>query len=221
VTRALAPRVVAELLGTATLVAIGTGTIVTGAATGTLSDGTLALGWFLAVALPLVVAAPISGGHLNPAVTALLTLRGRFPAREVPGYLAAQLVGAFLGSALVELALGNGAHLGAALPPHGDLVGAFGGELLGSLALLVTVVYLDSRGRRPTGLELLLPAIAVGGATFLFGLRWGLSLNPFRTLAPAVLSGAYAGFWVFFLTAFVAAVGLAALLRVAVPRPGG
>lgn len=203
-TPSLVRRCAAEVVGTALLVGIGCGSIVAGANAGGVPQVVLAVAWFAAVALPILAFARVSGAHLNPAVTLTLVGTRRFPVSELGPYLGAQVAGAFLGAGVVLLSLGSAAHLGATLPLGGDLVRTFVMELGFTLALLASVLYLCQAGKVPQTWELMLPPAVVGFSTFFIGPFTGSSLNPARTIAPAVLSGDYVGIWVYFLAALVA-----------------
>lgn len=215
----LAVRSLAELAGTALLVGIGCGSIVAGADAGGVGVGVIAVSWFFAVLVPVVMFARVSGAHLNPAVTLMLAGSRRFPVREAPPYIAAQLAGAFVGAGLVLLFLGGAAHLGATLPRGDDLPRTFVYELGFTVALLLSVVYLSWPQKVVRRWELLLPAIVVGCSTYLIGPWTGSSLNPARTIAPAVLSGEYQGIWVYFAAALVASAASAAFVWFFEPSP--
>jgi MIP family channel proteins len=212
-------RSLAELAGTALLVGIGCGSIVAGAEVGGVSQWILALAWFFAVLLPVLAFARISGAHLNPAVTLMLVGARRFPPREAPPYLVAQFTGAFVGAGVVLLSVGSAAHLGSTLPRGDDLLRTFVLELIFTVSLLLSVVYLTWPQKSLKLWELPLPAVVVGLSTYLIGPWTGSSLNPARTLAPAVLSGDYLGLWVYFIAALVAAAIGAAFVWRFEPKP--
>jgi glycerol uptake facilitator-like aquaporin len=214
VNRTLAVRCGAEVAGTALLVGIGTGAIVAGARAGGIPQAELAVAWFLAVFVPIALFIRVSGAHLNPAVTFALAASGRIAWAEVPAYWAAQVAGAFVGSALVLASLGGGAHLGATVPAHGDVLLAFGAEAAFTALLVASVFVLADFGEGRLGWRVLLPPLAVGLSTYVIGPWTGSSLNPARTLAPAVLSGTYTDLWV-----YLVAVPLAAVLVAAAWRP--
>ena len=130
-----AARCGAEFVGTALLVAIGTGTVVGAARIGGIPWTLMALAWMVAVLVPILLFVQVSGAHLNPAVTIALAASGRIGWRETPLYLTGQVAGAFLGSGVVLATLGAGAHLGSNLPAAGDLGRSFVGEF-GFTALL-------------------------------------------------------------------------------------
>ncbi|MCI4331775.1 MAG: aquaporin family protein [Thermoplasmata archaeon] len=203
----LLSRLGAELAGTALLVGIGTGAIVGAVGTGGIPQWQMAIAWFLAVLLPVILFIRISGAHLNPAVTLALALSRRMPRSEAPAYVAAQIAGAFLGSTAVLLSLGDHAHLGATTPSIENLPAVFGAELLFTGALVGSVFVLaDARPERGRWCVLLPPAV-VGISTFFIGPITGSSLNPARSIAPAVLSGTFTDLWV-----YLVAVPLAAIL---------
>jgi glycerol uptake facilitator-like aquaporin len=214
--RPLPVRCLAEAAGTAFLVGLGTGAVVAAPA-GAIGTIVLPLAWFAAVAIPLFAFAKVSGAHLNPAVTAALAGVRRCPAREVLPYAGAQLAGAFVGSAIVLLFVGRGRHLGATVPslalPLSLLVVPL--EFAFTLLLLLSVLYLTRPSPRHATWELLLPPSVVAFATFLIGPWTGSSLNPARSLAPAVLSATYDGFGL-----YLAAAALAAVAALAIERAG-
>lgn len=207
-------RAAAEVAGTALLVGIGTGTIVLSARVGGLPLVVLAGAWFFAVLIPIALFIGVSGAHLNPVVTLALAASGRIAWREVPFYVLGQVLGAFLGSAVVLGVLGDVAHLGATVPAQGDVVRAFPAELAFTAALVAAVFVLSDLGEGRVHWRILLPPTVVALATYLIGPWTGSSLNPARTLAPAILSGTYTNLWV-----YLTAVPLGALLIAALWRP--
>ncbi|MGC2034434.1 MAG: MIP/aquaporin family protein [Thermoplasmata archaeon] len=210
----LAGRAIGETAGTALLVGIGTGSIVGAARLGGLPQAVIALAWFFAVLIPIVAFIRLSGAHLNPAVTLALAASGRIAWREVPPYILGQVIGALLGSAVVLALLGGGAHLGATVPSQGNVLRAFPAELGFTAMLIAAVFVLADLGEGGGRWRVLLPPAVVGLSTYLIGPFTGSSLNPARTLAPALLSGTYADLWV-----YLTAVPLGALLVAAIWRP--
>jgi glycerol uptake facilitator protein len=205
----LGRRLFAEAVGTALLVGIGTGAIVVAHRVGGASIGWIALAWFAAVSVPVLLVARVSGAHLNPAVTLALVAGRRFPLRELPFYVGAQVAGAFAGSAAVWGIEGDGAELGATQFRPGFVgVGAFGEFAFTFLLVLVVLLLVDWGPGMPRW-ALLAPGAAVGFSTYVIGPWTGSSLNPARTLAPAVLSGTFANLPVYLLV--VPLGGLAAV----------
>ena len=206
-------RFLAESSGTALLVGIGTGSVVLAARAGGAPNGALAVAWFFAVFLPIGLFVRVSGAHLNPAVTLALAASGRIAWAESPVYFLGQFAGAFLGSAAVAATIGTGAHLGSTVPSTG--VGlAFAAEAGFTAALVAAVFYLADRGAGVRRWRLALPALVVAIATYVIGPLTGSSLNPARTVAPAVLSGTYIDLW-----RYLTAVPLGALVVALAWRP--
>jgi glycerol uptake facilitator-like aquaporin len=207
-------RAAAELAGTALLVGIGTAAVVFGARLGGIPQWEMAVAWFLAVLVPIVLFIDVSGAHLNPVVTLSLAASGRIAWREVPPYLLGQFGGALVASALVLESLGDFAHLGATVPSPGDVLPAFLAELAFTAALVGAVFVLADRGEGTGRWRLLLPPAVVAISTYLIGPWTGSSLNPARTLAPAIVSATYTDLWV-----YLTAVPLGALLVAAAWKP--
>src|ERR1700683_5099910 len=114
-------KLIAEAIGTAFLVFVGAGSA---AATGVIAAGTkvpfsmaqlgiISFAFMLVIVGAVYAIGHISGGHINPAVTLALAATGKFPWRDVPGYIAAQVTGAIAGAAAIFLTLGRGATVGA------------------------------------------------------------------------------------------------------------
>jgi len=211
-------RLFAELLGTFLLVMVAAG----GAVVDVRSHGLVPLDAQV-VAPGLMVMAVIyfmgsvSGAHLNPAVTFAFALRGNFPWKRVPGYVGAELTGGVLAAGFLRASLGEFGHLGASRPGNG--VGG-GTALVIEVVLtagLVSVILGTASGARNIGPN---AALAVGGYIVLAGL-WaapisGASMNPARSLGPALVGGSWTDWWVYVvgpLVGAVVAVGMAWILR--------
>ncbi len=211
--RILLHRCLAEVGGTALLVGIGTGTIVAAGDHGGIPQWLMAIAWFAAVLIPIVLFIRTSGAHLNPAVTLALASSGRIAWREAPPYWASQFAGAFLGSSVILVTLGDGSHLGATVPHGISLPQVFVAEAIFTGLLVGAVFVLADRGEGPMRWQILLPPTAVGVSTYVIGPLTGSSLNPARSVAPAVLSGTYTGLWVYLLAAVFSALALACVWR--------
>jgi len=194
----LGRRAVAEAIGAFALVFAGCGAIV---ATATDENPLGAVG--VSLTFGLIVMAMIyaighlSGAHINPAVTVAFTLTRHFPARDAVAYIAAQVVGA-AGAALALLALwpDRPAQLGATIPSVAT-GRAFAYEVA-LTALLMFVIMAVATDTRAVGAS---AAIAVGGAVGLDALFGGpvtgASMNPARSLGPALASGEFADLWIY------------------------
>ncbi|MCI4352137.1 MAG: aquaporin [Thermoplasmata archaeon] len=209
----LVRRCLSEVAGTFLLVGIGTGGMVAGAEAGGVPQWGLAVAWFVAVSLPIVLCIRISGAHLNPVVTGALAMSGRIAPSEAPVYWAGQLIGAFLGSLSVAALVGRAIHIGATLPANGDLLRTFLSELAFTALLVVAVFVLADRGEGRRRWRLLLPGGVVALATIAIGPWTGSSLNPARSIAPAVLSGTYDGLWVYLVATVLAGAIMAVVWK--------
>jgi aquaporin Z len=199
----------AESLGTFALVFAGTGAIVIDHASGgTISHAGIALTFGLIVMAMIYTFGDVSGAHLNPAVSIAFAAAGRFPWRAVPGYAGAQLAGAFAASALLRLLFPADPTLGATLPagPPGQ---SFVLEVVLTFLLMLTILSV-STGAKEKGIT---AGVAIGGVIALeamfAGPICGASMNPARSLAPAVVSGQLAHLWL-----YLAAPVLGALLAI-------
>jgi MIP family channel proteins len=203
-------KLAAETLGTFLLVFAGPGAIVIDTVSGgAVTPVGIGLSFGLAVMVAIYAFGPVSGAHINPAVTIALAASRRFPWRDAPLYVAAQIAGG-IGASLFHLALfGNVAHLGASLPSDTALQ-AFGLEGILTLFLLVIVVAAVS-DRLSAGWA----PVAIGGyvglaATFA-GPIAGASMNPARSFGPALVSGAWSGHWAYWAGPLLGALAGAAI----------
>jgi aquaporin Z len=139
----------------------------------------------------------LSGAHLNPAVTIAFAIRGDFPPRRVAPYIAAQIVGAVLAALLLLAMFGNVGHLGATLPHLGSGT-ALVTEIVLTAALLLVILGTAAAGPRLVGHN---SALAVGGTIALLGLIGspvsGASMNPARSLGPALVGGNMGSYWIY------------------------
>jgi aquaporin NIP len=202
-------RLVAELFGTFFLVFAGTGAVVVNDVRGgPITHVGIALTFGLVVLALIYAFGEVSGAHFNPAVTLGFTAAGRFPARDVPGYLAAQTTGALAASGLLRILFPAHAALGATLPA-GSAIQSFLLEVVLTWFLMLVVLRI-STGAKEKGITAGIAVGAVIGLEAMFaGPICGASMNPARSLAPALVSGNLGSLWIY-LTAPV----LGALLAV-------
>ena len=206
---------VAEAVGTFFMVFAGTGAIVVNATYGGIGHIGIALTFGLVVLAMIYAVGDVSGAHLNPAVTLGFAAAGRFAWRRVPAYVVSQAAGALGASFLLAAMFPEHATLGATLPA-GSAGQAWVMEFLLSLMLMLVILGV-STGSLEKGL---LAGVAVGAAVGLeamfAGPVCGASMNPIRSLAPALASGRIEHLWVYLTAPFagmVAAVALGKFLR--------
>jgi len=198
-------RYAAEFFGTFALVFAGTGAIVINAVSGgAVSHVGIGLVFGLIVMALIYAVGEVSGAHLNPAVTLGFFLARRFPAALVLPYVLSQCAGAFLASLTLRLLFGKVAHLGATLPA-GPAWQSFVLELI-LTAMLMFVILSVATGSKEQGL---MAGIAIGatvGLEALFaGPICGASMNPARSLAPALVSSHTASLWLYLTAPFLGA----------------
>ena len=216
---ALGPALVAEAIGTFILVFAGCGAI----AIGSLPPAGVAAAFGLAIMVSVYAFGHVSGAHFNPAVTAAMAIGRHFPIERVLAYWIAQAAGAISAAEFLRLTLGAG-PLGVTQPAGSDPQ-AFAWEtvLTFVLVLVIVAVATDSRAVGQGA------AIAIGGAVALGSLVGGpisgASMNPARSLGPAVVAGNLAHLWVYLAAPFLGAalaVVVYRYLRAGVPgQPAG
>jgi aquaporin Z len=199
----------AEFMGTFCLVFAGTGAIViNGLSQGAITHAGVALTFGLIVLAMIYTLGDVSGAHLNPAVSIAFATAGRFAWRRVPAYAGAQLAGAFLASGILRWLFPAHPKLGATLPA-GPPLQSFVLEVI-LTAMLMFVILGVSTGAKEKGIT---AGIAVGAVITLeamfAGPISGASMNPARSLAPAVVGGHLEHLWL-----YVTAPVLGALLAV-------
>lgn len=200
---------VAEFIGTFALVFAGCGAIMVDATTHQLGHLGVALSFGLVIMVMIYAVGHISGAHFNPAVTAGFALTRHFPVRRVPAYWAAQILGATAAALTLRAALGDAALLGTTTPAGSD-----GQSLVFELLmtfLLMFVIMAVATDTRAVGEA---AAIAIGGTVGLDAIVGGpisgASMNPARSIGPAVASGHLEGLWIYLVAPFAGAVIAAA-----------
>jgi aquaporin Z len=216
-------RLFSELFGTFLLVFVAAGGPMVSARLGGqgISAGALVVAPGLMVLAIILFMGTVSGAHLNPAVTIAFMLRGDFPARRVPMYVIAQFAGAVLATLVLAGLIGKQGPAGLTLPGHGiSTLVALAWEAVLTTGL-VSVILGTASGAQQIGA---LAAIAVGSYIALAGLIGarvsGASMNPARSLGPALVLGDWTSWWAYLagpLIGAVIAVGFAYILR----GPGG
>jgi len=216
-------RLFAEVLGTFFLVLVAAGGGMVNARFGghAIAAAALVVAPALMVMAIILFMGTVSGAHLNPAVSVAFALRGDFPWKRVPGYVAAQFAGAVLATLLLWALIGRHGSAGLTLPGPGIPVPV---AMVWEMVLttgLVSVILGTASGAQQVGS---FAAIAVGSYIALAGL-WGspvsgASMNPARSLGPALVLGDWTAWWAYLagpVAGGVIAAGIAYVLR----GPGG
>lgn len=193
---ALPRALAAELIGTFTLVFAGAGAIMVDAKTQALGQVGIAAAFGLAIMVMVYAVGHISGAHFNPAVSFAFALTRHFPWPRVAAYWVAQAAGALLAAALLRASLGDLAGLGATLPA-GSQAQSFLWELVLSFFLMFVIMSVATETRAAGEAA----AIAIGGTVALDALFGGpvsgASMNPARSLGPALVSGELHALWLY------------------------
>lgn len=189
---------IAELLGTALLIAFGNGVVANVVLNKTYGQNAgwivITFGWCIAVFVGVFVSAPASGAHLNPAVTIALAMAGKFSWADVPLYILAQCAGAFLGSLVVwllylkhfEVTADAASKRGifCTAPAIRSLGANFLTEALATFVFVIAVLHLTGPETKLGSIDALPVALVVLGIGLSMGGPTGYAINPARDLGP-------------------------------------
>jgi len=188
---------IAEILGTFALVFCGTGAIIINQeAGGVITHVGIAFTFGLIVMVMIYALGPVSGAHFNPAVTIAFSIAKRFPAKEILPFLVSQGVGAFLASLTLHLLFPGNQLLGSTIPAGSELQ-SFVLEFILTFFLMLVIIQVAT-GSKEQGM---FAGIAIGSTVLLeamfAGPICGASMNPIRSLAPALVSGHVEHLWLY------------------------
>lgn len=187
----------AEALGTFALVFCGTGAIVINQETaGVITHPGIAFTFGLIVMVMIYALGPISGAHLNPAVTIAFTVAKRFPLNQVFPYVLSQGIGAFMASLTLKFMFAKNEFLGTTIPVGTDLQ-SFILEVILTFFLMLVIINVAT-GSKEQGM---FAGLAIGSTILLeamfAGPICGASMNPMRSISPAVVSGHIEHLWIY------------------------
>jgi len=207
-------RFVAEVIGTFIVVVLATGSVVVDAKFGgKLGLPFIAFAPFVGVAVGVYLFGKISMAHFNPAVTLGFLITGHITKLQLLQYLTAQITGALIASVFVMYVIGTEASLGTNAPDYSyPLPLVFGIEVLAT-AMLMAVIYLVVYTRGLWRLGGLAIGATVGLDIFFLAFISGASMNPARSLAPALLSGILGNLWLYWTATFIGSFSVAFLVR--------
>ena len=199
---------IAEAIGTFALVFCGTGAIIINQETnGTVSHGGIAITFGLIVMSMIYALGNISGAHLNPAVSFAFALARRFPVKDLLPYIISQIAGALLASLILRYLFPSNELLGTTLPGGSDSQ-SFILEFILTFFLMLVIINVAQGSKE----QVMFAGLAIGSVVLLeamfAGPICGASMNPARSLAPAIVSGHIEHLWIY-LTATVGGAALA------------
>jgi aquaporin NIP len=202
----LLQKVGAELIATFILVFGGCGAVMVDVKSGgQVTHVGVALAFGLVITVMIYAVGHISGAHMNPAVTIAFATARHFPWKQVPAYLGAQITGAIASAYVLRLILNNDASEGASLP-----AGSNAQSLILEIIITFILMFVISAVATDTRAVGELAGIAVGGTIALNALMAGpisgASMNPARSLGPAIASSNYKSIWVYIVGPIVGAV---------------
>jgi aquaporin NIP len=208
-----------EFLGTYALVFACTGAnIINQQTNGTITHVGAAITCGLIVMSMIYTFGEISGAHINPAVSIAFTLAGRFPVKMLGPYILSQLAGGILASVTLKLLFPESEFLGATLP-SGSQTQSFVMEFILSFFLMLVIINVAS-GSKEQGM---FAGIAIGGVVALevmfAGPICGGSMNPIRSLAPAVVSGHTEHVWIYIFAPILGAITAVPVFSLVKNRP--
>lgn len=186
-----------EFIGTLILIAFGGGVVAGVVLKGTkASEGgwlLICIAWGLAVTIAIYAVGNISGAHINPAVSLSFAMIGKFPWQKVPGYMAAQLLGAFSGAVLVWLNYyphwkktedpSLKLAVFSTIPAVRNYIFNFVSEFIGTFFLIFGLLFIGANNFTE-GLNPLVVGALISGIGFSFGGTTGFAINPARDLGP-------------------------------------
>ena len=204
----------AEIIGTFIVVVFATGSVVIDAKlNGVLGIPFVAFAPFVGIAVGVYLFSKISMAHFNPAVTLGFLITRHIKKSQLTFYFTAEIIGALLGSLFVKYVIGTEVHLGANAPNYTFSIPLiFGIEAFASgllMVVILTVVY--TKGLR--GFSGIVIGGIVGLDILFLSFISGASMNPARSLAPALLSGSVEDLWLYWSATFIGTSVVAFILR--------
>jgi aquaporin Z len=207
-------RFFAELIGTFVIVVFATGSVVLDVK----YPGTFGL-WFVALAPAVAVSVmvyafgKISMAHFNPAVTVGFFITKHMPKNLFPVYLAAEIIGALLGSIFVKYVIGTEANLGANAPDYHFQIPLIVGVEVLATALLMAVIMIVVHTKGLRGFGGIVIGIMVGLDILFLAFISGASMNPARALAPAIVSDFLNNLWLYLTAPFIGSALISGIYR--------
>lgn len=200
----LGRRLAAEALGTFALVFFGAGAVMVAAKYGSFGQLGIALAFGLVITIMVYALGHISGAHLNPAVSFGFALSRHFPWSHVGAYWIAQCGGAIAAAFLLRGSLGDVADVGAT-QPAGSNAQSFLWEVVLTFFLMLVIMAVATDTRAVGEAAAIAVGATVGLCALVGGPVSGASMNPARSLGPALAAGELGGLWIYLLAPLVGA----------------
>jgi len=218
-------KLTAEFIGTYILVFAGSGAVMINDITGALGHAGVALTFGFVIVALIYSFAHVSGAHFNPAVTIAFYSMGEFDRQCVLPYISAQILGGIAASATLFLLLQEDfnqlsevSYLGATLP-HGSVAQSFGFEFLLAFILMLVISASAVHGKAIKDFAGIAIGFTVGLEAMFAGPITGASMNPARSIGPAIVSGHFEHLWLYIVATILGAL-LAALIFVKLIHSG-
>lgn len=188
---------IAELLGTFGMVLLGTGAGTLNGLGYPLGAAGIGLVFGLAVMSMILIFGKASGAHINPAVSLAMVAAGKLPANRLAGYLIAQCSGAIAASVVVTSIFPDAIAIGLTLPGSPGLLGSLGLEVFLTMLLVGVILWVVDQPWARGPIPALVIGLTVGLESWLAGPLCGASMNPARSLGPAIVSGNLETLWIY------------------------
>ncbi len=205
-------KIIAELLGTFILVFAGTGAIVINDIANAIGHVGIALTFGFVIVALIYSFAHVSGAHFNPAVTIAFWSMGEFERKNVIPYVSAQIIGGVLASLCLYLLLSESfnnlaevSYLGATIP-RGSVSQSFGFEFILTFILMIVICSSAVHGKATKDFAGLAIGLTVGLESMFAGPITGASMNPARSIAPAIVSGNLEHLWLYIFATILGSV---------------
>lgn len=203
----------AEFIGTFAIVFCGTGAVIVNEIIpGSVTHVGIAMVFGLIVMAMIYALGEKSGAHLNPAVTIAFTINGNFAVKQALPYIVSQLFGAITASSVLKLLFPTSSSLGATIPSGSNLQ-SFVLEMILTFFLMLVIINV-AKGSKEQGL---FAGIAIGSVVLLeamfAGPVSGASMNPARSIGPAIISGQIKQLWIYIIAPILGSVAAIAIYK--------